>query len=53
MMETMRPMPTLKGTEAREFLRRIEEGLQKPLSLKPVPKIEQAKALARERLLCK
>lgn len=50
MSAVMTPTPTLKGEEARAFLKKLEEGLKKPLTLRPVPKIEQAKALARERL---
>ena len=49
-MNFLQPLPPLRGQEARDFLRRLKENENTPLYLKPVPKIELAKKLARERL---
>lgn len=44
------PTPTLYGNDALEFLRRIKENQDKPLTLRPVPNIERARELARKHL---
>jgi len=40
--------PVLKGKEAVNFLRKIENDLQKPLKYTPTPKLGQAKKLVKE-----
>jgi hypothetical protein len=42
------PTPILRGKEAVDFFRRIEEGLKKPIPLTPTPKLEKAKKLIKE-----
>ena len=42
------PTPVLRGKDAREFDRRIKEGLNKPTTLIATPNLEGARKLAIE-----
>jgi len=42
------PTPYLKGKDAQEFERKIEEGLKKPATATPTPKLAKANKLIEE-----
>jgi len=42
------PTPVLRGKDAREFEKKICEGLKRPSYLTATPKLDEARKLARE-----
>lgn len=42
------PTPILKGEDARQFLEKIENDLNRPAKYTPTPKIEAARKLVKE-----
>jgi len=48
MAQPIQPTPILKGRTAKAFEERIKFDLSRPASLKPTPKLEQARAAVKE-----